>query len=160
PGAPHRLPGFGRRKGHALAILRRRRDVEEPRDRTRRLAERRVGGDVLDFLTVDKNLPPVVERAEILGTGSHHIAALFEPAKDSDLTPLRISSTSLCGVTGVCAMRTPKGCKACSIAEMIAAAAGIVLTSPAPLAPSGLSGDGVSLNSAVIAGTSVALGSK
>ena len=55
------------------------------------------------------------------------------------------SSTSFAGVTGVCAMRTPKGCSASSMAEITAAAVGMVLTSPAPLAPSGLSGDGVSL---------------
>ena len=56
-----------------------------------------------------------------------------------------MSSTSFCGMIGVCAMRTPKGCNASSMAEITAAAAGMVLTSPAPLAPSGLSGDGVSL---------------
>ena len=64
---------------------------------------------------------------------------------DHDFTPLAMSSTSLAGVTGVCAMRTPKGCSASSMAEITAAAVGIVLTSPAPLAPSGLSGDGVCL---------------
>ena len=60
-------------------------------------------------------------------------------------TPFPISSTSLAGVIGVCAMRTPNGCNASSMAEITAAAVGMVPTSPAPLAPSGLSGDGVSL---------------
>ena len=61
------------------------------------------------------------------------------------LRPLPISSTSLAGVIGVWAMRTPNGCSASSMAEITAAAVGMVQTSPAPLAPSGLSGDGVSL---------------
>src|SRR5215468_3472353 len=74
--------------------------------------------------------------------------------------PALISATSLSGVTGVWLMRTPNGARASSIAEMTAAAAGIVLTSPAPLAPSGLRGDGVSLKSVSIGGTSVALGSR
>src|SRR5262249_10186739 len=71
-----------------------------------------------------------------------------------------ISSRIRCGVSGVCVMRTPNGASASSIAEITAAAAGIVPTSPAPLAPSGLSGDGVCLNSVSIAGTSTAPGSR
>ncbi len=61
-------------------------------------------------------------------------------------------------MTGVCAIRTLNGESASSIAEITAAAVGMVLTSPAPLAPSGLSGEGVSLNSVAICGTSVEVG--
>src|SRR5262249_40984449 len=68
----------------------------------------------------------------------------FAARADHDFTPPVMSSTSFCGVTGVCAMRTPKGLSASSMAEITAAAVGMVETSPAPLAPSGLSGDGVS----------------
>src|SRR5215467_12758280 len=70
-----------------------------------------------------------------------------------------ISSKIFCGVIGVCAIRTWNGESASSIAEITAAAVGMVLTSPAPLAPSGLSGEGVSLNSVAILGTSVEVGS-
>ncbi len=70
PGAPDRLPRLGRREGHALAVLGRCRDVEEPRDRARRLAERRVRRHVLDLLAIDEDLPPVIERTEILCAGS------------------------------------------------------------------------------------------
>ena len=56
-----------------------------------------------------------------------------------------ISSTSLCGMMGTWAMCTPNGVSASSTAEMIAAAAGMVPTSPTPFTPSGLSGEGVSL---------------
>src|SRR5262245_14245189 len=144
-GAKHRLAGFGRDERHARAHLRRRRDVVESCDRARRLAEREMRSHVLDAFAVDEHLPSVIERAKIVGAGSHtwiRLARLFDV---QDFTPLAMSSTSLCGVIGVCAMRTPKGCNAFSMAEITAAAVGMVLTSPAPLAPSGLSGDGVSL---------------
>src|ERR1700751_2955271 len=56
-----------------------------------------------------------------------------------------ISSASLGGVIGICAMRTPNGDSASSIADMIAAAAGMTPTSPTPFTPNGLCGDGDSL---------------
>ena len=46
---------------------------------------------------------------------------------------------------GICAIRTPNGDSASSIAEITAAAAGMTPTSPTPLTPSGLCGDGDSL---------------
>ena len=61
------------------------------------------------------------------------------------VAPCAISSTSSCGVTGICAMRTSNGDSASSIAEITAAAAGMTPTSPTPLTPSGLCGDGDSL---------------
>ncbi len=70
-GAQHRLAGLGRRERHALAHLRRRRDVVEPRDRARRLAECGMARDVLDGLAVDEHLPSVIERAKIFRAGSH-----------------------------------------------------------------------------------------
>ena len=178
-GPQHRLAGLGRDEGHALAHLRRGRDVIEARDRADRLAKGTMRGDVLHALAIDEDLPSVVERAKIFRTGSHQgnalcaVAALDVSAGGAttvrrtpccsnaghhgrahvgitpsfrlqDFTPLAMSSTSFGGVIGVCAMRTPKGCNASSMAEMTAAAVGMVLTSPAPLAPSGLSGDGVS----------------
>src|SRR5262245_37823386 len=158
-GAQHRLSRRGRDKRHALAHLWRRRDVVEPRDGARGLAECDMRGHVLDALAVDEHPPSVVEGAKIIGTRPHR-RRRFAGYSVRDLTPLAISSTSFCGITGVCAMCTPNGCNASSMAEITAAAAGIVLTSPAPLAPSGLSGDGVSLKSVLIAGTSVALGNR
>src|SRR5262245_66588293 len=84
-------------------------------------------GHVLDAFAVDEHLPSVIERAKIVGAGSHtriRLARLFDV---QDFTPLAMSSTSFCGVTGVCAMRTPKGCNASSMAEITAAAVGMVL---------------------------------
>ena len=49
-------------------------DVEQAGDRARRLAERRMRGDVLDALAVDEDAPAVVERAEIFGARAHHVA--------------------------------------------------------------------------------------
>ena len=62
------------------------------------------------------------------------------------------------GVTGLWAMRTPSGCRASSIADTTAAAAGMVPTSPAPLAPSGLSGDGVCMKRVSNIGNAGAVG--
>ena len=59
-GAQNRRAGLGRAEGHALAHLGRGRDVVEPRDRARRLAEGRMRGDVLDALAVDER--PAVRR--------------------------------------------------------------------------------------------------
>src|SRR5499426_108454 len=118
--------GSGRDEGHALAHLRGGRNVVEPRHRPRGLAEGRVPGDVIDALAVDEHLPSVVERSEIVGAGSHDVMPLLVA---QDFTLFAISSTSSCGVTGVCAMRTPKGCSASSTAETTAAAVGMVETS-------------------------------
>src|SRR5262249_55669050 len=144
-GAQHRPARLGRDERQARPPTPRPRDVVESRDRARRLAEGEMGGHILDALAVDEHLPSVIERAKIVGAGSHTRIRLARLLDGQDFTPLALSSTSLCGVTGVCAMRTPKGCNASSMAEITAAAVGMVLTSPAPLAPSGLSGDGVSL---------------
>ena len=62
------------------------------------------------------------------------------------------------GVSGISAKCTPNGDNASSIAAMIAAGAGMVPPSPAPLTPSGLSGFGVSTCSITQAGTSGAMG--
>src|SRR5262249_43577944 len=96
-----------------------------------------------DAFAIDEHLPSVIERAQIVGAGSHRRIRLARLFDVQDFTPLAMSSTSLCGVTGVCAMRTPKGCKASSMAEITAAAVGMVLTSPAAWARGGLRGDGV-----------------
>ena len=69
--AQHRLAGLGRDEGHALAHLRRRRNIIEFRDRADRLAKGEMGGDILDALAVDENLPSVIERAKIFRAGSH-----------------------------------------------------------------------------------------
>ena len=71
PGALHRLAGRGRGERHQLAVLRRRRDVVEARHRTRRFAEGGMLGDVGDLFAVDENLPPVVERLEIVRSAPH-----------------------------------------------------------------------------------------
>ena len=116
--------------------------VSEPRDRARgpRKARRRRP----DALAVDEHPPSVVERAKVIGGRFAWEKTPCYSTFKTLLAPAAISSTSFAGVTGVCAMRTPKGCSASSMAEMTAAAVGMVETSPAPLAPSGLSGDGVS----------------
>jgi len=69
--AQHRLAGLGRDERHALTHLRRRRDVVESRDRARRLPEGEMRGHVLDAFAVDEHLPSIVERAKIVGSGSH-----------------------------------------------------------------------------------------
>src|SRR5262249_30533197 len=155
-GAQHWRAGLRRRKRHALTPSGPRRNVVAPRDRPRRRAERDMLGDILDALTIDEHLPAVVERAQIIRTGSHESSARFFEAQP--LTPPPINSTSFCGVIGVCAMRTPNAASASSMAEIIAGAAGTVPPSPAPLAPSGLSGEGVCLKRVLIAGTSIGLG--
>ena len=69
-GAQHRRPGLRRGEGHALAHGRIRGDVEQMRQRARRLAERRMFGDVLDRLAVDEDLPAVAQGAQIFGAGA------------------------------------------------------------------------------------------
>jgi len=77
-GAQHRLAGLGRHERHALAHVRLGRDVVEPRDRARGLAERAVRGHVLDALAVDEHLPSVIERAKIVRSGSHERRRLVD----------------------------------------------------------------------------------
>src|SRR5580658_5864600 len=74
--------------------------------------------------------------------------------------PRSINATSSCGMIGACAMCTLNGESASSIAEINAATAGMTPSSPTPLTPSGLRGDGVSLYRVSIFGTSVAVGSR
>src|SRR5438105_190122 len=93
-----------------------------------RLDERKCGADSRIYACALRKLQ----------SGLRIISLHFEPA-----LPVWINSTSFCGVTGAWLMRTPNGRSASSTAEITAAAAGIVLTSPAPLAPSGFKGDGV-----------------
>ena len=73
--AMHRRPGLGRGECHQLAVLGRRRDVVEPRERARRLAEGGMLGDVLDPFAVEEHLPAVVERFEIFRAGAQRFAA-------------------------------------------------------------------------------------
>src|SRR5260370_26824183 len=129
-GAQHRLAGLGRDKRHELAHLWRSRDVVEPRQRARRLAEGDVRSHVLDALAVDEHLPSIVEGAKIIGASSHRRRRFARLLGVHDLMPSAISSTSFCGVTGLCAMYTPNGCNASSIAEITAAAAAMLLASP------------------------------
>src|SRR6185437_3782348 len=108
------------------------------------------------------------ERSEAIAAGMYlYVPAdrdcfgpLCGPRNDDHCFAAAINSKIRCGGSGVWVMRTPNGDSASSIAPITAAAAGIVPTSPAPLAPSGLSGDGVCLNSVSITGTSVAPGSR
>src|ERR1700720_3502496 len=71
---------------------------------------------------------------------------------------LRSAVTIRSGVSGMSVKYTSNGESACSIAEIIAAGAGMVPPSPVPLTPSGLSGFGVSTCSIWQAGTSDAAG--
>ena len=64
------------------------------------------------------------------------------------------------GVSGISAKCTPNGDSASSIAATIAAGAGMVPPSPAPLTPIGLSGFGVSMWMMLQPGTSGAVGSR
>jgi hypothetical protein len=108
-----------------------------------KLSQSSRSGGSLSVASITASRPLEIEPREMLCRASL-IRAGHTPSLQ-DFTPLPMSSTSFWGVTGVCAMRTPKGCNASSMAEITAAAVGMVLTSPAPLAPSGLSGDGVSV---------------
>src|SRR3954454_11755604 len=71
----------------------------------------------------------LVERIPATGAGAAEPAAFT-------------SSTIRAGLIGVSAIRMPNASRACSIALMMAAAAGITPHSPTPLTPSGLSGEG------------------
>src|SRR4029078_1913948 len=66
----------------------------------------------------------------------------------------RNAVTMRSGVRGMSVKRTPNGDSASSMAAMIAAGAGMVPPSPAPLTPSGLSGFGVSTCSITAPGMS------
>ena len=68
----------------------------------------------------------------------------------------RIPKASVTALIGVSAIRMPNASRACSIALMIAAAAGITPHSPTPLTPSGLSGEGDTWLISSIRGSSVA----
>src|SRR5262249_47610600 len=70
----------------------------------------------------------------------------------------RSAATMRSGVNGASVNRTPNGESASSMALTIAAAAGIVPPSPAPLTPRGLSGFGVSMCSMRHVGRSAAVG--
>ncbi len=60
--------GVGRRGQDRLGLVRMQR-VVEPRDRARGIAERRMGGDVLDALAIDIDLAPVAQAFEIFRAG-------------------------------------------------------------------------------------------
>jgi hypothetical protein len=110
----------------------------------RKLSQSSRSGGSLSVASITAPRPLEIETAgDVLPRKLDYVPGMTPSLQD--FTPLPMSSTSFWGVTGVCAMRTPKGCNASSMAEITAAAVGMVLTSPAPLAPSGLSGDGVSL---------------
>lgn len=63
--------------------------------------------------------------------------------QQSQTAPTHVNTSA--GEIGALSMRTPNSDNASSTAEMIAAAAGIVPTSPTPFTPSGLFGDGLSM---------------
>ena len=90
---------------------------------------------------------PLVERILAIG------------AVGAELTEFSISRIRA-GPIGVSVMWTPNPSSACSIALMIAAAAGITPHSPTPFTPSGLRGDGETWLISSIGGSSVALGSR
>ena len=73
---PDRLTAGGRGKGHSVTQRRIVLHVVEFGEALRRPGEPRVGNDIANPLTVDKDLPVVVERVEKLLAGSDGHASL------------------------------------------------------------------------------------
>src|SRR5580704_2485157 len=104
---------------------------------------------------VCKVLDRLVERlgSGVIELGGNHAAPPFAPLAAEIASQIRI------GLSGMLMKSTPRGRSASITALVTAALAAIVPASPTPLAPSELTGDGVSVRSVSKLGSSAAVGS-